>query len=274
MGLDERRQATGIEDRQPPPFQREFAEAAGILLGETGLRKAADTPPMAGWVSSKSRALLRLEAKSCQGLLGDMCALAARREQEPGLAVPKLTLHLHSGLSFTGYALRLAAVEDGHWVLVFHLPGPEHQSIGYDVMYLPLWSISAVVLHDAPCFAPEPEAPSRLELERRVARLEEQLGRHIGLPISLEASWQDLAEPPSLRHRLAHALDDLESIFEEMARDSLALAALRSQLKRVKIGAGAEADTRMKGDAFRIILAKGFENLDRASMKRSLEAGI
>lgn len=226
------------------------------------------------WISSKSRALLRLETKSCPDLLGDMCALAARREQEPELILPRLTLHLHSGLSVSGFALRMAAADDGQRILLFHLPGPELQSVGYDVMYVPLSSVEAVILHDAPGFAPELEAPTRMELERRVAGLEEQLGRHIGLPISLEPAWQDLEEPPGLRHRLARALDDLESIFEEVTRDSLALAALRSQLKRVKIGAGAEAGARMKGNAFRIILAKGFENLDRASMKRSLEAGI
>ncbi|WLT30341.1 hypothetical protein [Geothrix sp. PMB-07] len=168
----------------------------------------------------------------------------------------------------------MAAEEDGHWVLLFHVPGPDLQNLRYDVMHLSLASISAVILHDAPAYAPETEAPTLLELERRVARLEEQLVRHIGLPISLEAAWQDLADLPGIRHRLANALDDLESIFEEMARDTLALAALRSQLKHVRIGVGTEAGARMKGDAFRIVLAKGFENLDRASMKRSLESGL
>ncbi len=198
-------------------------------------------------------ALLRLEPRPLDEILGELCALRARRETDAAVQVPRVTLHLRSGRDLSGEVLRLGdEVRTGRW-LVLHDHGPDPRRVELDAVYLPLASIEAITVHGAGTLASEAAAPTRLELKRRLAQLGARLAA-AGTAATAEVDWVATPEDDAARRALGELTAALEPALLAIGADALGRAALVDKVRRVVLAVGAGRAVTLADGALRVVV--------------------
>ena len=225
-------------------------------------------------MSSNLDRLLQLPTESVISLLQRLSDLREQQRSIPEIVLPRVTLHLRSGLDLTGYVLRVGQpVSATEPVVLLHTPGTDPRRTEDDVAYAGASSIESVTVHDAPGLAPKLPAPSKLQLSRRLHTVQEQLAQRTGASPVVEIEWPANLEEEGLR-ALGSLLAEVEGALTEVVSDSMGLEAVKAKLRGVKLALAAEEAARWDDGVFFAAAAIGAQGLDRHALKAALEQGL
>lgn len=205
--------------------------------------------------------LVGLPAKRLRAILEELELLAARARSETGVVVPGLTVHLAGGQTVVGRFLAFQADREGA-ALLLHSTDTQGR---LDAAYVPLESISALIVHHQPesvaalsggRIAPVPlEVPGRLVIDRRIAELTPALARATGTKLSLRADWTTLGTSDVARAAVAATIEALPAALEKVGADPLGREALAT-VALIELSPAASAAIVLDGGSLRLSLER------------------
>lgn len=212
-----------------------------VLSGEPD-----DQPPSRE--DENKRVLASLKARNPVAMLGEMAALQRRVRAGEKLNVPRVTLHLNTGLNVQGVVLDVNPDEHGgHWVVVH--ANPESSST-VDAVYMAVGAVVAVTVHDVPCLdhAPPdaPPAPSRAQVRRHLALLQDRLCTIVDAELACEVEWKNFGPGEPLRG-LDEMMTKVEHILTAMVEEPMGREAVRESVARISFLPGDTTDVRRDG---------------------------
>jgi hypothetical protein len=183
-------------------------------------------------LAEKLRALQDLAVRPMEAVLEELAALKRRERNGERVRIPRITLHLKTGVDVKGFILQVGQNPPGSDKLVLaHSIGTDPRNPEYDATYLRLSSIEAVTVHDVPSLALEPEGlpppPTRLDITRSAANLQSMLNDRWGLMVETEVSWDSVQDDPETLRALHELVTQTGEIFNALAGSDQGLASLK-----------------------------------------------
>lgn len=193
------------------------------------------------------RALDALPAKTVRTMLNELVTLRTRRKKGESVTVPLVTFHLKSGRDVTGWVLD-GDLESTTPSLLVQVPG-DLRNPANDVAYLDPGTVEALTVLAAEssvkeisfgrvAVAPGETAPGKLEIQRRLKALSEEVTEKAGKKISLDVAWEGIPDTGDARLLLQGLLDDVGSVLQEISTTGMGKEALAAKVKKVWIGDG------------------------------------
>ncbi|MFQ3581028.1 hypothetical protein J8C06_02010 [Chloracidobacterium validum] len=166
-------------------------------------------------------------------------------------------------------------------------PNDVRWNLGLDVTYIPVANISALTLHHTPDTIARlsfgavrersGEAPSRLELERRLRALTDWVRAEVGCDVTATIAWEAFPRGDTALLDLGALIADLRLVLGGFAADDLGRAALRESLQSIVVNVGeAAAVTLQSGELRYTVGLDGMETrlFDSQELRRVLAARL
>lgn len=178
-------------------------------------------------------------------------------------------LHLVSGHNLSGQVRGF--VQRGERLVLLERPH-ENRRGSRDLSYVPLRSIVAITLDAVP--VPAPEAPTRLQLRRRLEELEVNLSTVAAREVEVEVDLEALpAEAGPARVAALAAIEAVETAVRATASDALGAQALAGAFEKVSFHVGSRSFGQFQAGCFSVTVAPG-EALGPEALQSALEAGL
>lgn len=212
--------------------------------------------------------LLALEPRDTEDLLGELATRTRLALSGEAVRKPFVTLLLARTSPISGFVVAIKETRRGSQVLV-HAPGDDRSNQNFDMLYLPLASIEAVLVHDGidldAAAADAPPLASPLDLKRRAAALGETLG------VKRQTSFEVLLPVPIDIAQL-EPLDALLRLVTEVLTE-IEPAALAAKVKQVRLEVSDTRRVVLEGDVLVIATVKAtIKRYFRASLTEAIEA--
>ncbi len=224
----------------------------------------------------------RLPARPIGAVIAEMARL--REESRHDWALPPVTLALSNGLSVRGEYVAAHELETPRATVLVRT-GDRSDSL--DVAYIPVASIVALTVHHTPATLARlsfgavrerlGEAPSRLELERRLRDLTEWLSAEVGVAVAATADWEALPRADAARLDVGELLEDLRATLAGFLADELGRAAVKAGVRALRITVGSKASVTLQDGELRYAVGlDGNETylLNRQDLRRALAARL
>jgi hypothetical protein len=227
-------------------------------------------------VAEKLRALQDLAVQPIDAVLEELAALMRRERSGERVRIPRITLHLKTGLNVTGFILQVGPNPQGPDKLVLaHSIGADPRNPEHDAIYLRMSSIEAVTVHDVPSLALEPEGlpppPTRLDITRSAAHLQSTLGDRWGLMVETEISWDSFEDDPETLRALGELVTETGEIFNDLAGSDQSLAALK-RISGIRFAFGPAASVSWDGNRLVITTtAEAQRRMTQSALARAIE---
>lgn len=224
-----------------------------------------------------------LKVRSAASLLKDL----VKRHQEQANDKPRALVRLSTLTQILeGTPTQIETQEGESWLILTH----ESPAQTFSVSYLPLKSVELVTLLNPNFFQDlllngDPEildpaqAPTRLELERSLLRLSEQmqtLGSAFNWKADWTVDWRGYDSNPALRAAAASVISALTSVVNDLARDTMAMETLRG-IKNFQIFADPAVALKVSHDKAVLKIEFGLQiNLKNivSELKKQMEAKL
>jgi len=227
-------------------------------------------------------ALFKLPATEITCLFAELQTLRTRVRAGETLQVPEITVLLDSGHTLRGEVIHYLADAIPEKGLLSLRTGDRPDSL--DVTYLPLHAIQALTVH----YTPETlhllsfgkvkplslRVPSRLELERYLRSLSDQLSQQRSQPLQMTIAWDELSTTDETLQTLAELLANLQGILLAINADELGAVALRDHVERIEIRTAVTANVLFQNATLSILVASHEGDLSCAQkpeLQRAIE---
>lgn len=186
-----------------------------------------------------------------------LMAQEAEKNKQLGQREPKelakVTLYLTS-TTFSGYVLGLKEEPDGSYILfVEH----DERDKGINIVYLPLWSIVAVKVHDIDQFLPvftggkieaQTSGPGIVGLRKKISDESVRLRTVIQADIKLEVSWETLTQDEVSLLGLYELIDLVMPVIIDLISDEFRRISFKTIISAIRFQNAQEADIILDGN--------------------------
>lgn len=189
--------------------------------------------------TESERALKSWPSRNLEQLLEDLAALGVRWKAGEPVRLPQVVFHLRSGRDLPGWVLDLHADRHGGRTVLVRSTG-DHHAAQLDIAHVPLGNVEALTVQDIVSLDKPPgdviEAPTRVELQRRLVEAYEIVAQKVGTPIELEIEdGEDSARNEPLDWLLKLVQRAIVELTTEQPR---AADALRGKVKKIRLSVG------------------------------------
>lgn len=164
--------------------------------------------------------------------------------------VPRSTIYLNGG-TFFGYVIGIKDEGDVTYIMLV-----EHdesvRGTGVNAVYLPLWSVVAVKVHDVEQFLhylsggkterAKQNAPTITSLRNKIFDETVNLRKYVQVDIKLEVSWETLAQDELTLVGLYELIDQFMKVLHEKMSDEFKRIAFKNMFTRIRFQNATEAE--------------------------------